>query len=114
MALFFARNWRANLQQHCSGTEPGQINLYIYVMFLQICTSTVPALCNFMDPLIRQSKYALSLKSLKMWIFAKQFFKLGKAIEDKDEFLQKTITTTNKQKLGRSLGPIPGGGKSET
>ena len=77
---FFARNWRANLQQHCSGTEPGQINLYIYVMFLQICTSTVPALCNFMDPLIRQSKYALSLKSLKMWIFAKQFFKLGKAI----------------------------------
>ena len=67
-----------------------------------------------MDPLIRQSKYALSLKSLKMWIFAKQFFKLGKAIEDKEEFLQKTITTTNKQKLGRILGPIPDGGKSET
>lgn len=49
-----------------------------------------------------------------MWTFAKQFFKLGKAIEDKDEFLQKTTTTTNKQKLGRSLGPIPGRGKSET
>ena len=46
--------------------------------------------------------------------FCETIFKLGKAIEDKDEFLQKITTTTNKQKLGRSLGPIPGGGKSET
>ena len=57
---------------------------------------------NFIYPSIRWSKYAVSWYREKVWIFGKQFSRLGKTIEDKDESLQSK--QTNKQKIGTECG----------
>ena len=48
------RNWRTiAFRKTVLELNQGQINLHIYAIFLQIFKSTVLALYNFMDPLIR-------------------------------------------------------------